>query len=156
MPTPIGTRACLQCSGAGTTRERMSNDRQTSREVVRGLNTPTRKRRIYVAGPYSNPDRATEWVNVARAAQVGAVLMKAGHLVHVPHAATQYWHKDEAIGYEQFMELDLSIIRLWATDLLYLAPSPGADRERDLAGKLGLPIWLRPEDVPAPEQEGGA
>lgn len=108
--------------------------------------------RIYVGGPYSNfeghPASLTEkQINTDRAIAVARELVKKGHYVHVPHAATGPF--DGQCEYEWFMELDFSIIKRWAT-AVYRCPgeSPGGDREVQLAKALNLPVWTNLEDVP--------
>jgi len=102
--------------------------------------------RIYVSGPYSNKRKSTRTANVNRAVKVGLHLMKKGHLAHVPHAATGMWDGD--LDYENYMELDLSLIVHWANALYYMGSSPGADRERACAIKKGIPIFENLNEVP--------
>lgn len=108
----------------------------------------TEPMRIYVAGPFSAETRAAEWLNIMRANEVASALAKKGHLVHVPHTATAFLHREAGIGYEWFMALDLSIIRKWATDLYFIGPSPGANRELALARELNLRVWHDTDGVP--------
>lgn len=106
---------------------------------------------VYVAGPYGNAgkilDDAVRETNCNTAINFGRMIAKRGHFIHVPHAATHPF--DGEWDYEQFMALDFSIIRKWAT-ALYRVPgeSAGADREVALARELGLPVWYRPCEVP--------
>lgn len=104
--------------------------------------------RFYVAGPFSAETRAQEWVNVMRANAIGSAIARKGHLAHVPHAATAFMHLERGIDYEWYMTLDLSIIRAWATDLFFIASSPGANRELALANELGLRVWHDIDSVP--------
>ena len=108
---------------------------------------------IYVAGAYSNPDPEIVRQNVKAAVNIATLLMQKGHLAHCPHAATDPIEKADVgrkIGYEDYMTLDFSIIRLWAT-AMYRCPgeSNGADREVELARDLGLPVWTSLDEVPA-------
>ena len=102
--------------------------------------------RIYVAGPYSAQTTGGRMRNSERASAIGLALMKKGHLAHVPHTATQWWHS--LLPYESFMALDLSLIGHWATALYFIGPSPGANRERAYAEKLGMPIFTSLDGVP--------
>lgn len=102
--------------------------------------------RFYVAGPFSAETQEERDFNVLHASEIGLNLMRKGHMAHVPHSATERWHGK--LEYEDFMRLDLSLIEHWATALFFIGPSPGANRERALAEKLGLPIYERTCDVP--------
>ena len=50
--------------------------------------------------------------------------------------------------YGWFMALDRTYIDNWATALLYLAPSPGADQELAWAEELELVVWRSIDEVP--------
>jgi hypothetical protein len=109
--------------------------------------------RIYIAGPYTAKNGINEAGHVYKAAEAAVEVMRRGHLAHCPHTATHQVDciargRGEPIGYERWMDLDLSIIEKWATSLLYLAPSPGADRELAHAKELGLKIYTHVEHVP--------
>lgn len=108
-----------------------------------------RRHRIYVASPYSNPDQAAVEANVARSTEAAAECMRRGHHAHSPLAAT---HPIAAIApdvsYEQYMALDLSLIEHWATAILYLSPSPGADRELAHAIEYELDVYRSLDEVP--------
>lgn len=107
---------------------------------------PAKPLHLYIAGPFSAPTVEARERNMLLAAWVGLVCAQAGHLVHVPHVATSLWHG--TLDYEYFMLLDLSIIDHWATALLLVRPSPGANRERDRAIQKGIPVYERVADVP--------
>ena len=78
---------------------------------------------------------------------MGRTIANRGHHVYVPHAATGPY--DEEWDYEQFMELDFTLIRKWATALYRIkGESAGADREVELAHQLGLLVWRCPQDIP--------
>ena len=78
---------------------------------------------------------------------MGRTIADRGHFIHVPHAATGPY--DGEWDLEQFMQLDFTIIRKWAT-ALYRVPgeSVGADREVALAREIGIPVWTCPVEVP--------
>ncbi len=107
--------------------------------------------RIYIAGPYSAPELAGREANVQRAAEAATQCMRRGHDAHCPHAAThpiEQIDQGEWVGYEQYMRLDFGIIDRWATALLYLGSSRGADRELERAQALGLTIFRSVDEVP--------
>jgi hypothetical protein len=112
--------------------------------------------RIYVCSPYSNPDPAVREANVARSVAAAAECMRRGHQALSPLAAS---HPIAGIApditYEQYMAVDLTLIRLWADSLLYLAPSPGADRELAEAQWYDHRIFRSIEEVPDLRVIGG-
>lgn len=107
------------------------------------------RHRIYIASPYSHEDPAVREANVARSVEAAAECMRRGHMALSPLAAT---HPVAALapdlGYERWMEQDFTLIRHWATALLYLASSPGADREVEYAENLGRRVFLFIDEVP--------
>lgn len=106
--------------------------------------------RIYLADQYSNGGKLSSFeraANVARVGDIARLLVAKGHMVHIPHAATA--PLDGVLTYEQHMEHDFTLIRLWATALFRgPLPSKGADREVALARDLGRPVWFNIDDVP--------
>lgn len=90
---------------------------------------------IYVAGPFTE-DKET-WTEICRG--IGYTLMSMGCNAIVPHMMTGDWdHTD--LDYEDYMRLDLNVVERWADAVFLVANSPGADRERDLARDLGIPV----------------
>jgi hypothetical protein len=107
--------------------------------------------RVYVAGPYSAPIREIREQNTARAAEAATEVMRRGHDAFCPHTMShpiEELDTERQIGYESYMRTDFGIIDRWATALLFLAPSPGADRELERATKLGLRIFHSIDEVP--------
>lgn len=98
--------------------------------------------RVYIAGPFSGDTLA----NTNRAIAAGIEVAVRGHWVHIPHSHTAPMHG--LFPYEWFMDLDRTYIENWATALLYLAPSPGADRELEWARELELTVWMSVDEVP--------
>lgn len=92
-------------------------------------------------------------MNVHRAMDAGYGIIGKGHYPLIPHI-THYFdlfcdsRYGTPLGYETYMQWDFVLLRR-CDGLLYMAPSPGADRELALARELGLPIWLSVEEVPA-------
>ncbi len=107
--------------------------------------------RIYIAGPYTDTSTERVLCNILNAARAGSLVMLRGHLAHVPHSATHDMAELEpTIPYEKWMALDESILRWWATGVLRIGSSPGADREVALARHLEIPVWFDIKDVPVP------
>lgn len=108
---------------------------------------------IYVAGPYSADTGRQRAFNVCRALEAGLAILEKGHWPFIPHLTHFFdkWHCWEgfepAIEAETYMQWDFVILRR-CDGLLYLSPSPGADRELELARQIGVPFWTSIEDVP--------
>lgn len=94
-------------------------------------------KRIYVAGPYTQPDPAA---NAARAVEAANRIFDAGYWPYIPHL-THFWHPQIPRPYEDWMALDL--VWLEVCDALVRLPgdSPGADREVAQAQELGIPVF---------------
>lgn len=108
---------------------------------------------IYVAGPFSADTEEGIEVNIGRACAAGKSILERGHVPFIPHTTVAFddWHKREygvPGDYEMYLAWDFGIIR-HCDGLLYLAPSPGADRELALARELSLPVFLSVDEIPA-------
>lgn len=99
--------------------------------------------RVYVAGPYTKGDVA---VNVRRAYEMANRLADLGFAPFVPHA-THFWHMLFPRPYEFWLDLDNQFLPCCAAVLRLPGESNGADNEVDLARELGIPVFLRPEDL---------
>jgi hypothetical protein len=110
------------------------------------------KYRIYVAAPYSAPTEAERLENVRRACQAGALLIAKGHVPFIPHLSHYTDEIARALGieipYEEWMTQDEHWLLL-CDALLYLAPSPGADRELHTSQWLGKTIFRSVAEVPS-------
>jgi len=107
--------------------------------------------RIYVAGPISADTEEETMKNYRRGQEVGVVLEKLGHLVFVPHNYVVRNHNQVRLPihqYETLLKLDFSVIENWATAFYFIGSSPGADRELELAKRLGLKIFYSCSQVP--------
>jgi hypothetical protein len=113
--------------------------------------------RIYVAGPYTAETPEAVLDNVHMAIDAGLILIDRGHTPFLPHLT--HWVEKRAIrtrggGLPYEFWLDYDAIWLAQCDaLLYLSPSPGADRELAVAEALGLRVFWGLDEVtvaPAP------
>lgn len=93
--------------------------------------------RIYVAGPYTNGDVA---VNVRNAYEAASRLADLGFAPFVPHA-THFWHMLFPRPYEFWLELDNQFLPCCAALLRLPGLSKGADKEAQLALRLGIPVF---------------
>ena len=85
--------------------------------------------------------------NVARADEAGRLIARLGHTPFVPQKMTWDWERDEVLAYEDFLRIDLEWLGL-CDALLYLGPSPGADRELEAAKAMGLTIYYSVDEIP--------
>lgn len=109
---------------------------------------------IYVAGPISKGD----WDdNMRQAVKAHIMLVHAGLVPFVPHAASQLirdYVPDEAMhglgtdSYEFWLDYDFSFIRD-TCDCIFRLPgaSWGTDREEEFAGSLSMPVFRNIDDV---------
>lgn len=95
------------------------------------------KKKIYIAGPYTKGDVA---INVKNAIDVADRLMDAGFLVYLPHL-THFWHLVSPHSYECWLELDIAFLRHCDALFRIEGESAGADKEEDIATKIGIPIF---------------
>lgn len=110
---------------------------------------------IYISGPYSPRDNITDIdlkeqaikENIKRANDVALKITNKGHIPFVPHTMMQGWEDIHRVPRDQA----LNICHKWVEKcdaLFFMAPSKGADSERQLATKLGLPIYRSLDDIP--------
>lgn len=101
------------------------------------------KKKIYVAGPYTNGDVEE---NVGKAMQIGSKLIKAGFNPYVPHLY-HFLHRKYPEGYTTWIDLDTEWLK--SCDGLVRIPgrSPGADAEEDYAFNHGIPVFRTVSEV---------
>lgn len=107
--------------------------------------------RVFVCGPYSAAISANRMGNVHRALAAGAALVAKGHDPFIPHLSHYVDQVARTSGIEITYEQWMAYCFAWLAQcdcLLFLAPSPGADRELTRAMELGLTIYDSVEDVP--------
>lgn len=100
--------------------------------------------RIYIAGPYSGGDVAQ---NVSTAIYEGDYVARLGHIPFIPHL-THFWHMFLSHEYEFWMAQDMEWLKLCDAILRIPGESKGADREVEVARKLGLIVYVSVFDIP--------
>lgn len=103
------------------------------------MNTPL----IYIAGPFSGPDRHTVELNI-RAAEAAALLVaRLGGMPVCPHANTANTAFEGAQGYEFWIDGTAALLRacdaavfVWGWE-----SSSGARKERDICVAEGIPVF---------------
>ncbi len=107
--------------------------------------------KIYIAAPYTASSEKEIEANVNRVIDVGISILKMGHIPFIPHLThfVELRSKETSAGlkYEDYMEWDREWL-LACDAILYLASSPGADRELKLAKKNGLTEYCSVEEIP--------
>lgn len=93
--------------------------------------------RVYVAGPYTKGDVAR---NVRNAYEVANRLADRGFAPFVPHA-THLWHLLFPRPYEFWLDLDAQFLPYCEAVFRLPGESNGADKEVELARKLGIPVF---------------
>jgi hypothetical protein len=81
-----------------------------------------------------------------KAIAVGERLFKAGVHAHVPHL-NFLWESQFSHRQEEWLDLDFTTLVRCDYVLRLRGESPGADREEELAGKLGIPVFHSVRDL---------
>lgn len=106
---------------------------------------------IYVSGPYSAETEEGRLKNTQTAIDIGIELIRKGHTVLIPHLSHYTDMRAQELGielpWECWMKQDLEILEK-CDALYYIAPSKGADIEREHALDWGLEVYERLDDVP--------
>jgi len=94
---------------------------------------PTRPT-VYVSGPYTTGDQAT---NVAKAIDAAEMLWNKGYAPVVPHLSI-LWQMQHPHSWSEWIEMDLAILA--GCDYIYRIPgeSKGADQEIAFAREHGI------------------
>lgn len=94
-------------------------------------------KRVYIAGPYTKGDVAA---NVRAAMDAADGVLAAGFIPFIPHL-THFWHLVNPRRYEFWLVYDTEWLRVCDAVLRLPDESYGADKEVELALKLGLPVF---------------
>ena len=113
--------------------------------------------RIYVAGPYTASSESELLSNVDRAIDAALALYKKGHFPYVPHLTHFIDDRARRSGVEMAWEdyvfrWDSAWLEL-CDALLFLADSPGARKELELAQRLGKKIFYSLDEVDPAESK---
>ena len=114
---------------------------------------------IYVAGPYTGPNRQEIDRNVNRAIDAGIEIFDRGHFPHVPHLTDIVDKRAKEVGRElswgDFMAWDAPWLK--ACDaLLFIGESRGANIELGEAKRLGKTIFYSTSEIPRLERPAHA
>lgn len=107
--------------------------------------------KLYIAGPITAPTSEQVERNVDRAVEAGYVAWEKGWAPFIPHLNTRFdrWAKERGKSFEwkDYLEWDRHFFDL-CDAMLFLAPSPGANLERQWAIERGMPIFETLEALP--------
>lgn len=100
--------------------------------------------KVYIAGPYTNPDPC---INTRNAILAAEEVVKLGHTPFVPHL-THLWHLISPHDIEFWYEYDFKW--LLSCDALLRLPgkSTGADNEVSFADKHNIPVFCSIDALP--------
>lgn len=107
-------------------------------EEIKKPQQALRRKRVYIAGPYSQGEPEA---NVASAIDAANALLDRNYAPFVPHL-THFWHLQHNRPYEEWMGLDFEWVQACDCLLRLEGPSSGADREVVLATNKGIPVYL--------------
>lgn len=99
-------------------------------------------KKIFISGPYSGNTEE----NVNRAIGAGEFLREHGALPFIPHLY-HFWDENYQHDYEYWMEQCLEWLKICDAVLRLDGESSGADREVELANRLGIPVFYYAIDV---------
>ena len=109
--------------------------------------------RIFVAGPYGDYEsQTTRDANVENARNIGKELALRGHFPFIPHTMLHGWELDDRFRIQHFKEIDYAWLE-FCDALFFIAESPGANVERDLALRRGLQVFTSLGQVPDARSE---
>ena len=100
--------------------------------------------RIYIAGPYTNPDPVQNTHNAIKTADA---LVEAGYDPYVPHL-TLLWHMVSPHPLQFWYDHDMKWLEVCDAVLRLPGKSSGADAEVARATELGIPIYHNIDDLP--------
>lgn len=99
---------------------------------------------VYVAGPYSAPERAEVEENIRRATDVGVEVARLGLYPLVPHSMTADERYEEAQPYHWWIAATAALLR--CCHAVVMVPgwefSSGACGEVDIALLRGVPVFM--------------
>lgn len=110
---------------------------------------------IYISGPYSPPADETDPTkrensieeNIRKANEAALLIAKKGHVPFVPHTMMKGWEDFDKVPRERAMQICHNWIE--KCDAMYIiAPSAGAESERQLAVRRNLRIYRDIDDIP--------
>jgi hypothetical protein len=107
--------------------------------------------RIYIAGPYTAPDKNGLELNTYGAIDAAIAVFRKGHIPYVPHLTHYVDLRAKTTGinltWNDYMRWDLPWLEL-CDALLHLGKSKGADLELERARKLKKILFFSLDEIP--------
>ncbi len=105
---------------------------------------------IAIAGPYSSPDPIREAANLAVLNTAAAELLRRGHtpIIGINAALAAVEQSPPSQRYEHIMRISMAVLGCCEA-MLFVAPSPGALRERALMEARGCMIYESLDSIPS-------
>lgn len=100
---------------------------------------------VYIASPYTKPEGKQE-ENVLKSLEVADKLIKMGYIPFTP-LLSHYMEQSFPQDYETWMKLDFEWLEKCDCVLRLPGDSSGADREVKRALELGIPVFLKMEEM---------
>lgn len=99
---------------------------------------------VYVAGPFSAPDRAGVEANIQRASEAGVAVAKLGFCPVIPHANTAHPDFEHVQPYDFWIDATAEMLRRCDAILLIEGweKSSGARMEKKVAESRGIPVFM--------------
>ncbi len=99
---------------------------------------------VYVAGPFSAPDRAGVEAHIRRASEAGVEVAKLGFCPVIPHANTAHPDFESVQPYQFWIDATAELLRRCDAILLIEGweNSSGARAEKAEAERLKMPVFL--------------
>lgn len=105
--------------------------------------SPSKKKKVYVAGPYTRGDVG---LNVRHAIQWGDQIATEGMTPFIPHLS-HFWHLIEPHHYAFWVDYDNEWLPLCDAVYRIEGESVGSDAEVELANKLGIPVFTDMDEL---------
>jgi hypothetical protein len=124
-------------------------DQLGSKQVSTPALPVSRSLLIAIAGPYNAPTPEGRQRNHDALNAASAAVLRAGHIpvLGVNAALAIVERAQPRDPYDALMRISLALVER-CDGVLFLGPSPGATRERDLIAAAGKPVYTRIEDLP--------
>jgi hypothetical protein len=105
---------------------------------------------IAIAGPYNAPTPEGKQRNLDALNAASAAVLRAGHIpvLGVNAALAIVETAKPRDPYDALMRISLALVER-CDAVLFLGPSPGATRERDLIAAAGKPVYHSVAELPA-------
>jgi hypothetical protein len=99
--------------------------------------------KVFISAPYTNPDPV---INTRKAITVANDLMELGFIPWIPHL-NLFWHLVYPQDPDYWYAYDLEWLKVCDCVLRLPGESVGADREVEVAKKIGIPVFYSIDEL---------